>query len=168
MAFLEIPHEFASKTTDEIVAQAGSPLPLIPEGKYTAIISTSEMKDTSTGGKMLVAKFVITKGEHMNTELIERYNVVNANQTAVKIAYETLAKIAKAVGLKAIPKNSDAMHNKPLQIVVKTEKGTPFKDKVTGEERLGSDKSVIKGYEALPASEVQQSAQKKAKLPWEN
>ena len=151
MAFLQIPQEFLNKTTDEIVASAGTgSLPLIPPGKYRAVFIDSEMKPSSTGGQYLQLKAVIIHGEHQDVEFIERLNIVNQNATAVKIAYETLAKIAKAVGLAQIPADSSMLHNKPLIIVVKTEKGTPYKDKMTGETREGKDKSVIAGFEAMP------------------
>ena len=154
MAFLQIPQEFANRSLDEIVASAGTgnSLPLIPEGKYQGVFVTSEMKPTQAGGQFLELKFVITQGQHRDTELSDRLNLVNSNPTAVKIAYETLAKIAKAVGLDKIPNDSAALHNRPLVAVVKTEPGKPFKDKQTGEERQGKDHSVLDGkYEQAPS-----------------
>ena len=172
MAFLEIPKEFSDKTTDQIVAEAGTGgLPLIPAGKYRGLFVESEMKATSTGGQMLVMKAVITQGEHQDVEFIERLNLINSNPTAVKIAYETLAKIAKAVGFAQIPTDSTALHNKPLLLVIKTEKGTPYKDKVTGETREGKDKSIIAGYEGIPqvglaGAAPTGAAPAAAALPW--
>lgn len=169
MAFLSIPQEFSSKSTSEIVASAGSgSLPLIPEGKYQGVILKSEMKDTQTGGQMLVLSCVVTKGDHADTEFTERLNLINSNPTAVKIAYETLAKIAFAAGFEKIPDDSNKLHNKPMIFVIKTEKGTTFKDKMTGEQREGKDKSVIRSFEPLPKTGTAQPTEGTAKkaLPW--
>jgi len=172
MAFLTIPQEYANKSTDEIVANAGTGgLPLIPPGKYQGLFVTSELKPTNDGsGQFLEMKAVITHGEHRDTELTERLNLINQNATAVKIAYETLAKIARALGFTQIPSDSNLLHNKPLLIVIKTEKGRPYKDKVTGETKEGKDKSVIGGFEPLPQVGVvggtAPAAQTAAALPW--
>ena len=170
MAFLNIPQEYASKSTEEIVANAGSgSLPLIPPSKYQGMFVTSELKPTKDGnGQFLEMKALITQGEYRDTEFIERLNLINQNATAVKIAYETLAKIAKAVGFAQIPSDSSDLHNKPLLLVIKTEKGTPFKDKVTGETREGKDKSVIGGFEALPQVGIVGAAPaaQATALPW--
>ena len=171
MAFLKVPEEYANKSTEEIVASAGTGgLPLIPPGKYHGIIVKSEFQKTQSGGEMLVLTNVITQGEHRDVEFIERLNLVNDNPVAVKIAFETLAKIAKAVGLSKIPTDSSELHNKPLLLTIKTEAGKPFKDKTTGEERMGKDKSVIGGYEALPKVGVAPMtagvAQAGSALPW--
>lgn len=152
MAFINVPQEFANKDTAEIVANAGSGgLPLIPPGDYVGVFLKSEMKETSTGGQMLVLTGVITQGEHRDTEFTERLNIINSNPIATKIAYETLAKISKAVGLVKIPTDSQALHNKPMIWKIKTEAGKPYQDKVTGETKQGSAKSILSGYDALPA-----------------
>lgn len=166
MAFLQVPQEFASKTTDDIVASAGSPLPLIPEGKYQAMIVESEIKETSSGGHMLVLKAILTAGDYKGTEFTQRLNIINSNPVAVKIAYEELAKINKALGFKTIQPNSEALHGKPFLATVKTEKGTPYKDRMTGEMREGKDKSVIAGYDAIGPQLVGQQANA-ASLPWQ-
>lgn len=152
MAFLQVPQEYANKTTEQIVAEAGSGgMPHLPDGKYTGVFLASELKNNSAGtGQYLEMKLVITQGQYKDTEFTERLNIKNPNAVAVKIAYETMAKIAKAVGLAQIPSDSSALHNKPLTVVLKTEEGQPFKDRVTGEQRMGKPKSVIAGYEALP------------------
>lgn len=155
---------------EEILANASSgSLPHIPDGEYTGLFVKSEMKQAQSGGQFLELTLVITQGQYKDTEFTERLNLVNNNQTAVKIAYETLARIAKAVGLSTIPQDSNALHNKPFSFKAKTEKGTEFTDKKTGEKRQGKDKSVIdsNSYKALPqvgASNHVQAAV--AGVPW--
>ncbi len=148
MVQYSVPQQFSGAISDMVIS-SGNKMPLIPEGKYTGLIVKSELQPTSSGGTMLVLTFVVTQGEHSDTEFVERINIVNSNDTAVKIAFETLAKIAKAAGLASIPQDSNLLHNKPMQLVVKTEKGKPWTDK-EGNQREGSDRSVLKGFEALP------------------
>lgn len=178
MAFLpQIPNQYAQKTLDQLESEVGgNKMPLIEPGKYTAVIVKSEMKPTKDNqGQFLELTAVITQGEYRDTEFKDRLNLVNSNETAVKIAYGTLAKIAKAVGLQQLPNQSDALHNKPLLLVIKTEKGEDYRDKVTGEMRKGADKSVIAGYEAMPPI-GQPSAQgftanvhpTQAPMPWQS
>ena len=59
----------------------------IPAGKYVAVITDSEVKDTKSGrGSYLQLAFQITEGEYKNRFLWARLNLENPNQTAVKIA----------------------------------------------------------------------------------
>lgn len=135
---------------EEILANAGSNMPHIPEGIYKAVIVGSELKDSSKGGKFLALKIILTDGQYANTEFTERLNIVNSNDTAVKIAYETLARITKAAGLATLPSDSTQLHNKPMMIKVVTEAGSAFLGK-DGSQQMGKDKSVIdsKGYTSL-------------------
>lgn len=162
MAFLPTQNE----SVDEILANAGTgkgPV-LLPDGKYTAIIVETDMKSTKDGnGQFLYIKFVITQGQYRDTEFEERLNLVNNNQTAVKIAYESLARLAKALGYDKLPADSKDLHNKPVTLVLKTEAGKPYKDK-EGVTREGKDRSTIYGYE--PASGTPVSAGNANKLPW--
>ncbi len=145
-----LPTNIAGQSVEDVLANAGGGTVLIPEGIYKAMAVEGTLKDTTSGGVMLVLKFVITEGQHANVELTERLNIVNSNTTATKIALESLARIAKAVGLDKTPQNSDALLRKPLLIEVKTEAGKPWVNN-QGETVEGKDKSVIesKGYKPL-------------------
>jgi hypothetical protein len=124
---------------------------LIPEGQYQAVIVNSELKTTSSGnGQFLALTVVITQGEYKETEFIERLNIINPSTQAQEIAYKTLARISEALGMTQTPADSAELHNKPLMIGVKTQKGKPWKDR-DGIEREGSDKSEIKKYLPIPA-----------------
>jgi len=159
-------------------------MPLIPEGNYTAVIVGSEFKDASTAGNKYVSlKIVVTQGQYANTEFTERLNIINSNPTAVKMAYETLARIAKAVGMASIPDDTSKLHNKPFTLKVVTEEAKPYKDK-DGVEREGKPKSIIdgRGYAPLPSvgthvatigetlnipATATTPAQTAGKMPWE-
>ena len=168
-----LPVDIAGKGVDEVLANAGSGIVHIPEGIYKGMFVEGSLADTkSGGGKMLVLKAVLTEGQYANTELTERLNIVNDNTMAVKIAVETLARIAKAVGLDKTPSNSDSLLRKPLLIEVKTEKGTPWINN-QGETVEGKDKSVInsKGYKPVLAGSVAPSAAPNtptaSAMPWQ-
>jgi len=141
----------AGGSLDEILANAGGgSMPHIPDGTYKGIIVDSELKDSKNGGKFLALKVILSDGQYANTEFTERLNIVNSNDTAVKIAYETLARIAKAVGLATLPNDSTMLHNRPMMVKVVTEAGTPFVAK-DGSQQQGKDKSVLdsKGYSSI-------------------
>jgi hypothetical protein len=113
----------------------------IPAGKYLAIITESEMKDTKSGdGKYLQFTFQVLEGEFKGRMLWARLNLDNPKATTVKIARAELSAICRAVGVMA-PKDSVELHNLPLIITVGHKKR-----KDTGEIT-----NVIKGYDRKEA-----------------
>jgi len=113
----------------------------IPAGKYLAIITESEMKDTKSGdGKYLQFTFQVLEGEFKGRMLWARLNLDNPKATTVKIARAELSAICRAVGVMA-PKDSVELHNLPLIITVAHKKR-----KDTGEIT-----NVIKGYDRKEA-----------------
>jgi len=113
----------------------------IPAGKYLAIITESEMKDTKSGdGKYLQFTFQVLEGEHKGRMLWTRLNLENNNATTVKIARAELSAICRAVQVMS-PKDSVDLHNLPLIITVGHKKR---KD-------TGDLTNVIKGYDRKEA-----------------
>ena len=172
-----LPIDIAGKSVDEVLANAGGKNVLIPEGIYKAMFVEGSLADTKGGtGKMLVMKAVITEGPHAQTEFTERLNIVNDSATAVKIALETLARIAKAVGLSTTPSNSDALLRKPLLIAVKTEKSNGTYTDNDNNTKPYPDRSAIdaKGYKPLPAvgvgtpAAVAAAPEAPSGMPWMN
>lgn len=173
-----LPQSPIGNNVDEVIAQAGNgALPLIPDDTYKAIIVKSELKETSKGGQFLALTVVLTEGKYKGTEFIERLNIVNKSDVAVKIAFETMARIAKSVGLSTMPTSSDALHNKPLMVKTTTEAGTPWINK-DGVQQEGKDKSVLdaKGYVPVPKVGISSNEmptadsptlEVSAKMPWE-
>lgn len=92
----------------------------VPPGAYTVMIVGSEIKDTKSGGQMIVLELDIQEGDHEGRKLFENLNIKNSNQKAVDIAYRTLAEIGKALGKTSI-KDTEELHNKRLvaNVVVK-------------------------------------------------
>jgi len=113
----------------------------IPAGKYLALITESETKDTKSGdGKYLQLTFQVLEGEYKGRMLWTRLNLENSNATTVKIARAELSAICRAVSVMA-PKDSVELHNLPLIVSVGLKKR-----KDTGELT-----NVIKGYDRKEA-----------------
>ncbi len=139
----------------------------IPAGKYIAVITDSEMKETRAGtGRYLQLEFEITDGEFAGRKLWSRLNIENQNAEAVRMARADLSAICRAVNV-LTPSDSIDLHNLPLVIKVHCRK-----DKNTGE--ITND---IRGYESkanyrpepkqAPAAPVSsQGVRVPSKPPW--
>lgn len=113
----------------------------IPAGKYVAVITEDDMKETRNGkGRYLQFTFEIIEGEYSGRKLWARLNLENENMEAVKIARADLSAICRAVNVLKLSDTVD-LHNLPLVISVKLKK-----DKETDELR-----NEIKGYESKQA-----------------
>lgn len=149
---------------------------LLPEGEYVLQIVGSEIKPTAKGGTQLVIDFTVVGSQFDGAVLKERLNIVNDNQTAVEIAFQTLAKIVSAVGLDAINDSSE-LHGKKLigKIVVK--KGTGTYTATDGTQKPSADQNQIKSFHAValgqttptiaqaqPATAAPETGAKK--MPW--
>lgn len=114
----------------------------IPAGKYNAVITDSEMKETKAGnGTYLQLAFQIIDGEYRNRMLWARLNLYNPSETAVKIAQAELSAICRAVGVLA-PSDSVELHNLPLVIHVRCKKRSD----------TGEITNEIKGYSSAQAA----------------
>jgi hypothetical protein len=123
----------------------------IPDGKYVAVITDSEMKPTKSGtGNYLQMTFQIVEGEYANRLLWVRLNLDNPNATAVDIARRELSSICRSVGV-LVPTDSSDLHDLPceLTVVLKRRRDT------------GDLQNEVKGYtkvgvtaEPKPASQV--------------
>lgn len=95
---------------------------VLPAGQYVAMITESEMKQTSAGnGRYLQLTFQILEGPCRNRRLWARLNLENLNADAVRISRRELFRICHAVGVMT-PKDSCELHNLPLIISVKCSK----------------------------------------------
>ena len=122
--------------------------PLVP-GTYSSVIVGSEMKRNSKDtGEYLELEIHITEGKYKGRKLYERLNIDNPNQVAVEIAFKIFGSLCKAVGLEEIG-DSNQLHNMPFLMDVDIEEGSEFKDKVTGEMKMGSPQNRIKKYHAF-------------------
>ena len=130
----------------------------IPAGKYLAVITESEMKPTKNGsGSYLQLTLTILEGEYKGRVVWARLNLVNPNQTAVKIAQSELSAVCRAVGVMT-PKDSCELHNIPLLVTVKVKK----------RDDNGELTNEVKGYEPKTAAvgKPQQAPQTSTTPPW--
>ncbi len=108
----------------------------IPNGKYNAVITESEMKPTKAGtGQYLQLTLQVIDGDHKNCLLWARLNLDNPNPTAVQIAQAELSTICRALEIMA-PNDSAELHNLPLVIHVRCKR----------REDTGELTNEIKGY----------------------
>ena len=113
----------------------------LPAGKYLAVITHSELKDTKARtGRFLELTFEMIDGEFEGRKLWARLNLENPNATAVKIARAELSSICRAVGVMR-PKDSAELHDLPLLLKVKVKRRSDS-DELTNE---------IAGYERKDA-----------------
>ena len=94
----------------------------IPAGKYVAVISDSQMKETkNNAGEYLELTFQVIEGEYKNRLVWARLCLNHPKETTSKIARGHLSAICKAVGVMT-PRDSVELHNLPLVINVKIKK----------------------------------------------
>ena len=148
--------------TNELPENQGSFDP-IPDGWYNATIESCELKDTSTGGKLLNFGYSITGPSFQGRKVFDNINIINKSQKAEEIGRSQMGDIMRAVGLPSV-QDSDQFVGGPLQIKVRTQ---PAKD---GYEA----RNIVKGWKAIesgtPAAAPQQQSQPQqqttAKPPW--
>jgi len=131
----------------------------IPPGKYVAVITNSEFKETKSGkGMYLALTFEIIEGEHKNRKLWSRLNLENPNEKAVEIARGQLSAICHAIN---VPDLNDTaqLHDKPIVI------------RVTQKEFDGEMRNEVRGYFAResaqqPTAPTSVSATSGSAAPW--
>ncbi len=103
---------------EEQAAEHKGDFQIIPEGWVKMRITTGEMKDTSTGGKMLVLTLECGQGSFP-----DRLNVVNKSPKAQAIGLSQLAKICQVCGLDGNFKAQDIpkLFGRELDVKVKVE-----------------------------------------------
>ena len=132
----------------------------LPPGRYEAIISASEMKDTKAGtGQYLQLTFDVVGGQYEGRKLWSRLNLVNPNATAVQIAERELSAICHCVGI-LVPEESEELHDALLVIDVIQELNP----------MSGQQTNRIKGYSQVsaPAPKAKPAAPAAGKVatPW--
>jgi hypothetical protein len=92
---------------------------LVPPGKYVAHIVLSDMRPTRDGtGQYLYLELEILEGPEKGKRLFERLNLVNANDTTVRIAQQTLSQICHAIGVMSVS-DSEQLHVRRMIVDVR-------------------------------------------------
>lgn len=120
------PQQFQLQTT----------LERLPRGWYPAVITSSEIVETSNkDGFRLKVEFQIIDGPYKGRKVQNGYNIQNNNAQTVEIAMKEIKTICTCVGIFAPINQTEELHNKPLQILL-----TEPKD---------SDYNAVKGYKDI-------------------
>jgi hypothetical protein len=115
---------------------------LIPNGKYVAMITSVEKRETKAGtGHYLAMRFDIIDGKYKGRVVFNNLNLWNPNPQAVKMSQRDMAGICRAVGVMT-PKDASELANKAIGIQLGA-RNNDYK---------GEQENYIKGY--MPASEV--------------
>lgn len=125
--------------------EPNAPFEVLPPGDYSMQILDSAMETTSRGdGRFLKIEMEVTDGDSAGRKIFDRLNLVNPNETAVKIARQTLSAIARAVGVLTFKDSSD-LHMRKMIVKVAV---VPRKDK-QGNIVDGEYSNEVKGYRAV-------------------
>jgi len=109
-------------------------------GTYEVEATEAEIKDTATGGKMVVVDFTAVDGQgaiRMN------FNVVNKNPQAVEIGLRQLKSFLVAGGHKNPDKPGDIKTLKGLKCKITVGMGKPWRDNDGNERQSSEIKSFI-------------------------
>lgn len=130
---------FENDTVETLAEGYYSSEELLTPGWYKVVIVNEQIKDTSSGGKMLVFEYQLDSG----SKITDNFNLINSNPEAVRIAKATLGKIAQVIGITGqFPKDTSIMYGRPFEIyVVRGE----YENK-SGEKK---PKNEIKKYQAV-------------------
>lgn len=138
--------QFSFNASQHQARVAGGGAPVLPEGKYPAILAHTEPKQTraQNGDYFIEATFIVTDGEHRGQKIVQRYNVQNSNVTAMDLAFGELACLSLAVGVMQW-QDTNQLCNRPLILDIGMEDGRPWRDQ-QGNERPGNKQNRIRGY----------------------
>lgn len=118
----QLPSVFIPEETDS------NPFAPIDAGWYLAEIIKSEVKSTKDGkGKYIALTFKIDNDEESGggKQVFSNLNIVNASETAVKIARSNLKEICEAVSHEGELEDTEDLHNIPMAIKLSIKPETP-------------------------------------------
>jgi hypothetical protein len=140
----------------------------IPKSKQPGVIVGSVFEKTKDGnGEFLKLELELIDGPFRGRRLVDRLNLKNKNETAVKIAQATLSSICRAVNVLR-PKDSAELHNRPMLIDIdleeRNDKPGSFSNRIRNYEALGNSNPVISG--GGTQSQTQSSNTDASLPPW--
>lgn len=110
----------------------------IPAAEYNMTVVASETKPTKDGqGWYLQLQLEVLDGAHKGRKVFDRLNLGNTNETAVKIAQQTLSAICHATGVLQLA-DSAQLHGKPMTVAIRVKPAS-------GQYEAGNE---VKGYGA--------------------
>lgn len=145
-----------------VEVKAASGYNVVPTGEYDVVVSKAEIKETKSGGTMLILGYEVQSGDQAGKVIKHTMNIVNQSADATRIGLETLKRVAIATGHKNPNKiaDTDELINKnPFLVIV---------DEVQdGEYKNNKVKAIVKtSTEADTSFEAHKAAAPAAKRPW--
>lgn len=96
----------------------------LPANWYKAKIVKSELKETKAKtGKYISLTFKVMQGKFKNRLVFTNLNIINPNDTAVRIAYSDLKKITEACAIEELGDTTE-LHGIPLGIKLSVKEAT--------------------------------------------
>ena len=135
---------------------------VVPTGEYDVVVSKAEIKETKSGGSMLILGYEVQSGDQAGKTIKHTMNIVNQSAEATRIGLETLKRVAIATGHKNPNKiaDTDELINKnPFLVIVE--------EVQDGEYKNNKVKAIVKtSVEADTSFEAPKAAATTTKRPW--
>jgi hypothetical protein len=104
----------------------------LPNGTYSAMISSSDYKATKAGtGHYIELVIDIIDGSHAGRKLWERLNFDNPNKQAEDIARSALNRLLVSCG-KPDARDTETIHDIPFKIDVEVDRKDPTRNRIAG------------------------------------
>ena len=106
---------------------------LVPAGEYDVTVVKAELKDTKSGGAMLILGYEVMSGEHAGKVIKDTMNIVNQSAEATRIGLERLKTVANATGHKNPSKIADSdelLNLNPFLVIVDVKDDGQYKNNV--------------------------------------
>ena len=134
---------------------------VVPAGRYSVTVSAAEVKETKAGGAMVIVKFQVLDGEYKGALIEDNYNIINDNETAVRIGRGKLKAILKHGGADNIEalNDTDELLGLCLDISVTEEEESFTNDEG---ELIEFKKNYVQGFMPRETTSVQEEKEEKA------
>lgn len=93
----------------------------VPAGRYICMIAGSVIKDTASGGRMIVVDFQIDEGQYRGRHVFENLNLWHSNPTVSEIAKKQLANIAKSCGFSDVLRRTEDLNGRRLALQIEVD-----------------------------------------------
>lgn len=145
-----------------VEVKAASGYNVVPTGEYDVVVSKAELKETKSGGSMLILGYEVQSGDQAGKTIKHTMNIVNQSAEATRIGLETLKRVAIATGHKNPNKiaDTDELINKnPFLVIVE--------EVQDGEYKNNNVKAIVKtSVEPDTSFEAPKTSTVKASAPW--
>lgn len=125
------------------------PLKALPEGWYKVVMTKDETKPgKNQGAEVTTVELTVAEGEYQGRKVYERLNLVNPNQQAVEIAWQTLSAICRAIGKIRFTQSSE-LYGIPFMVRLSVRPGQTIQDQATGATKTYQPQNEIDEYANL-------------------